>query len=118
MIASVAIQQAAMASRNIKLQILGKSPEPFHYRDPGTMVAIGRNTAIARLKNRSFTGFTAWVLWLTVHIVKLIGFRNRLLVLIAWAWDYFFYERVARLILPKRQTKNTGEERIKWEKKW
>jgi NADH dehydrogenase len=106
MIAPVAIQQATTAARNIARQTRGKSPEPFHYRDPGVMVVIGRNTAIARLKNKSFTGFPAWVLWLTVHIYKLIGFRNRLLVLINWAWDYFFYERVVKLILPKRQTKD------------
>ena len=106
MTAPVAIQQAIMAARNIKRQIQGKSPEPFHYRDHGIMVIIGRNTAIARVKNRSFTGFPAWVLWLTVHIFKLIGFRNRLLVLINWALDYFFYERAVRIILPKRQTKD------------
>jgi len=106
MTAPVAIQQATMAARNIKWQIQGKSPEPFHYRDHGIMVIIGRNTAIARVKNRSFTGFPAWVLWLTVHIFKLIGFRNRLLVLINWALDYFFYERAVRIILPKRQTKD------------
>ena len=70
------------------------------------MVIIGRNTAIARVKNRSFTGFTAWVLWLVVHIYNLIGFRNRLLVLINWAVDYFFYERGVRIILPGRQTKD------------
>ena len=106
MTAPVAIQQATMAARNIKWQIQGKNPEAFHYRDPGIMVIIGRNTAIARIKNRTFTGFTAWVLWLTVHIFKLIGFRNRILVLISWALDYFFYERAVRIILPKRQAKD------------
>jgi NADH:ubiquinone reductase (H+-translocating) len=94
-----------MAAYNIRRQIKGKSPEPFHYQDPGVMVIIGRNTAIARVKNRTFTGFPAWVLWLTVHIFKLIGFRNRLLVLINWALDYFFYERGVRIILPKGKTK-------------
>jgi len=106
MMAPVAIQQATIAANNIRKQIQGKSPEPFHYRDPGVMVIIGRNTAIARVKNRSFTGFTAWVLWLVVHIYNLIGFRNRLLVLINWAVDYFFYERGVRIILPGRQTKD------------
>lgn len=106
MTAPVAIQEAMMAAHNIKLQIQGKSPESFHYKDHGIMVIIGRNTAIARVKNRSFTGFPAWVLWLMVHILKIIGFRNRLLVLINWALDYFFYERAVRIILPKRQTKD------------
>lgn len=106
MIAPVAIQQATVAANNIKRQINGKKPEPFNYRDPGFMVIIGRNTAIARIKNRSFTGFPAWVLWLMIHILKLIGFRNRLLVLISWALDYFFYERGVRIILPMRQSKD------------
>ncbi|MHB1346060.1 MAG: NAD(P)/FAD-dependent oxidoreductase [Candidatus Humimicrobiaceae bacterium] len=106
MTAPVAIQQATMAVNNIKRQIQGESPQHFHFRDHGIMVIIGRNTAIAQIKNRSFTGFPAWVLWLTVHIFKLIGFHNRLLVLISWALDYFFYERAVRIILPKRQTKD------------
>ena len=106
MTAPVAIQQATMAANNIKRQIQGKSPQHFHFRDHGIMVIIGRNTAIAQIKNRSFTGFPAWVLWLTVHIFKLIGFHNRLLVLISWALDYFFYERAVRIILPKSQTKD------------
>jgi NADH dehydrogenase len=64
------------------------------------MVILGRNAAVARIGRRSFTGFPAWALWLIVHIYKLIGSRNRLVVLINWAWDYFFYERAQRLILP------------------
>ena len=64
------------------------------------MVTIGRNSAVTCLADRVFTGFPAWVLWLGVHIANLIGFRNRLLVLINWAWDYLFYERAVRLILP------------------
>ncbi len=58
------------------------------------------NAAAAHLRGRAFTGFPAWALWLSVHILNLIGFRNRLLVLINWAWDYCFYERAVRLILP------------------
>jgi NADH dehydrogenase len=77
----------------------------FHFRDPGLMVTIGRNAAVACVRGRCFTGFSAWLLWLGVHIYKLIGFRNRLLVLINWAWDYFLYERAVRLILPSRGVK-------------
>jgi NADH dehydrogenase len=77
----------------------GKEPLAFRYRDPGTMVTIGRNAAVAHVLGRSFTGFLAWLLWLFVHIANLIGFRNRLFVLIDWAMDYFFYERAVRLIL-------------------
>jgi NADH dehydrogenase len=100
MMAPVAIQQGTAAARNILRCIGGGEPLPFRYRDPGIMVILGRNAAVAHVGGRSFTGFPAWALWLIVHIYKLIGSRNRLVVLINWAWDYFFYERAQRLILP------------------
>jgi NADH dehydrogenase len=100
MVAPVAIQQGKWAARNIARQIAGQPPLPFRYREQGTMVTIGRNSAVTYLGGCAFTGFLAWMLWLGVHITKLIGFRNRLLVLINWAWDYLLYERAVRLILP------------------
>jgi len=100
MIAPVAIQQGTTAARNILRHMRGEEPVPFHYRDRGTMATIGRNAAVAHFAGFAVTGFAAWVVWLSVHLVKLIGFRNRLLVLINWAWDYLFYERAVRLILP------------------
>ncbi len=100
MVAPVAIQQGVAAARNIGRQVVGQAPQPFRYRDRGTMATIGRNAAVAKLGTRAFTGFPAWILWLGVHLLNLIGFRNRLIVLINWAWDYFFYERAMRLILP------------------
>ena len=100
MIAPVAIQQGTAAARNILRCIGGGEPLPFRYRDPGVMVILGRNAAVAHVSGRYFTGFPAWALWLIVHIYKLIGSRNRLVVLINWAWDYFFFERAQRLILP------------------
>lgn len=100
MVAPVATQQGKAAAQNILRQLRGEQPLPFRYRDRGTMVTIGRNTAVAHVFGRSFTGFPAWVLWLSVHLFNLIGFRNRLLVMLSWAWDYFFYERAVRLILP------------------
>ncbi|HEY3283728.1 MAG TPA: NAD(P)/FAD-dependent oxidoreductase [Armatimonadota bacterium] len=103
MIAPVALQQGETVARNILRQIKGQPPEPFSYKDPGSMVTIGRNKAVAHLAGRSFTGFPAWIIWLTVHLMKLVGFRNRLMVLINWAWDYLFYERTERLILPQRR---------------
>jgi NADH dehydrogenase len=99
MVAPAATQQGEVAARNIVRHLRGGEPEPFRYRDPGTMVTIGRNAAVAYLRGRSFTGFPAWILWLFVHIISLIGFRNRLFVLTDWALDYFFYERAVRLIL-------------------
>ena len=100
MVAPVAIQQGALAARNILRVLEGRPPHPFRYRDPGTLVTIGRNAAVAHVFGRSFTGFPAWLLWLGVHLVRLIGMRNRLVVLSGWAWDYLFYERAVRLILP------------------
>lgn len=101
MVAWVAKGQGKAAARNIARQIAGQELKPYRYRDLGSMVTIGRNAGVARLGNQAFTGLLAWVAWLTVHLITLIGFRNRLMVLLSWAWDYFFFERAARLILPQ-----------------
>lgn len=101
MVAPVAIQQGEAAGKNIARQIADKPPIPFRYKNQGTMAVIGRGAAVAYLFNRFyFTGFFAWTIWLVIHLFRLIGFRNRFLVLINWAWDYIYYERVVRLILP------------------
>ena len=101
MMAPVAIQQGKTAARNIERLITGKSVEAFDYRDPGSLATIGRNAAVARVRKFKFRGFLAWLVWLAVHLFWLIGFRNRLVVLINWAWDYFLYERAVRLITPE-----------------
>jgi len=98
MLAPVAIQMARAAARNIARQLRGESPRAFHYRDPGRLATIGRNAAVAYIHGVAFQGFVAWLVWLFVHIIQLIGFRNKLVVLLDWAWDYFLYERAARLI--------------------
>ena len=116
LIAPVAIQQGEWAAANILRQAQGQAPLPFRYRDPGSMVAIGRNAAVVRLGKRTFTGFLAWLMWLGVHILKLIGFRNRILVLINWAWDYFFYERAVRLIFPHALTARSAASSHKQER--
>jgi NADH dehydrogenase len=100
LIAPVAIQQGMAVARNIAYQAAGQSPQLFQYHDRGAMVTIGRNAAVTHLLGHNLSGFPAWVIWLGVHIFNLIGFRNRLLVMINWAWDYWFYERAVRLILP------------------
>jgi NADH dehydrogenase len=99
MLAPVATQQGAAAARNIIRQVDEQAPVPFHYHNRGTMATIGRNAAIAYIWGHAFAGFPAWLLWLSIHLYTLIGFRNRLLVLINWAWDYLFYERAVRLIV-------------------
>ncbi len=104
MVAPVAIQQGAWAAENIERQLLDELPLPFHYHDRGTMVTIGRNSAVALAFGGAFTGFVAWLLWLGVHIYNLIGFRNRIVVILNWAFDYFLAERAIRLILPNTPT--------------
>ncbi len=100
MIAPVAVQQGRHAAENVKRALAGEPARPFRYDDPGMLATIGRNHAIADFGWIRFTGFPAWVVWVVVHIAKLIGFRNRLAVLLDWAWDYLTYERFSRLILP------------------
>jgi NADH:quinone reductase (non-electrogenic) len=98
MLSTVAIQQGKVTAQNIQKILRGQKPEPFHYKDPGLLATIGRNAAVARIWGLSFSGFIAWLIWVFLHIYRLIGFRNRLLVLINWAWEYFFYENQVRLI--------------------
>src|SRR6184192_3106982 len=98
MMAPVAIQMADTATANIARRLRDEPPRAFRYKDPGSLATIGRNAAVAYLGGVAFKGFAAWVVWLIVHIIQLIGFRNKLFVLMNWAWDYFFYERAARLI--------------------
>jgi NADH dehydrogenase len=98
MMAPVAQQEADHAAANLVRMLRGEPLTPFRYHNRGTMATIGRNAAVAYVRGFAFVGFVAWVLWLVLHIVLLIGFRNRLLVLINWAWDYFLYDRAVRLI--------------------
>ncbi len=98
MVAPVAIQMGESVARNIARQLRGQPLEPFRYHDQGTLATIGRNAAVAHVFGLQLSGFPAWVMWLVVHIIQLIGFRNKLFVLLNWAWDYFFYERAARVI--------------------
>lgn len=100
MVAPAAIQQGKHAARNVLRQLRGEEPAAFRYDDPGMLATLGRNHGVADVYGRAFTGFLAWLLWVGVHIAKLIGFRNRLAVLMNWGWDYFTYERAVRLILP------------------
>jgi NADH dehydrogenase len=107
-IAPVALQQGSAAARNIERDLQGRARKNFHYFDKGSLATIGRSAAIAQFGKLHISGFLAWLSWLFVHIFFLIGFRNRIIVLIQWAWSYFTYERGARLI--------TGDQRLpSWE---
>ena len=108
-VAQVALQQGSVAAENVVRMIRGDAPTDFVYKDLGMLAVIGRNAAVANLWGRSFTGFAAWTLWLGVHLVKLMGFRTRVLVLVNWAWNYVFYRRAVRLILPDATGKTSTD---------
>ena len=103
-VAQVAIQQAAHAARNIIRTIRGQEREPFVYRNLGNMATIGRNAAVADFGWLQVKGYLAWLMWLFLHIFKLIGFRNRLSVMIQWAFSYLSYQRSVRLITKDAET--------------
>ena len=103
-VAQVAIQGAAHAAGNVLLKIGGAPTRPFHYRDKGNMAIIGRGSAVAVLGRLQLAGFVAWCLWLFVHIFQLIGFRNRLVVMIQWAAAYVTFQRSVRLITYQRES--------------
>ncbi len=98
-VAPVAIQQGKQAAANILAAIRGAPPEPFHYFDKGSMATIGRRAAVFDAFGIQLSGVIAWFGWLFVHLVYLIGFRNRLVVLANWAYNYFTYDRGVRLII-------------------
>ena len=97
-VAPVAIQQGRFAARLIASRLRGRGLPKFRYRDYGNMATIGRSAAVADFGKLRFSGFFAWMLWLVVHLMNLVSFRNRLLVLVQWGWNYFTYDRSARLI--------------------
>jgi len=97
-VAAVAIQEAQHVVREILGDAVGKPRAPFTYHNPGDLATIGRAKAVADLGWIRFAGWPAWVFWLFVHILKLTGFRNRLVVFVQWAWAYFTFQRSIRLI--------------------
>jgi NADH dehydrogenase len=97
-LAPVAIQQGRHAADNVLRRLRGRPTRAFRYRDRGSMATIGRAAAIATVGGIQLSGLVAWLAWLLVHIMFLIGFRNRFLVLFEWAWAYVSWQRGARLI--------------------
>ena len=97
-VSPVAMQQGRHAARNILNMIEGRKPQRFWYFDKGSMATIGRNKAVADLRLLHLSGLPAWVAWLFVHTLFLVGFRNRVVVLFQWAWAYFTFNKGARLI--------------------
>lgn len=102
MLAPVAIQQGDHLADNLK-KILGtKEPVPFKYFDKGSMATVGRNKAVVDFPGKAtLGGFPAWIVWMFVHLISIIGFRNKLIVFLNWVWNYFTYDKGTRLIIRK-----------------
>jgi len=101
-VAPVAMQQGRYVARQIAADLAGNPRKKFHYIDKGSLATIGRAAAVAQFGKLHISGFIAWLSWLFIHIFFLIGFRNRIVVMIQWAWSYLTYERGARLITESR----------------
>jgi NADH dehydrogenase len=99
MLIPVAMQEGRHVGATIKDVLRGYGATNFQYTDPGIMATIGRNSAVAQLGPIRLTGFLGWLMWLFVHLINVISFRSRIVVLVNWAWDYFFYDRPIRLIV-------------------
>lgn len=110
-VAQAAIQEGEHAAENV-LRARGSEPLlPFVYRDKGTMATIGRSRAVSVIKGRHFHGRLAWWMWVVVHLVMLVGFRNRLVVLVNWAWNYLTYDRGLRAIIGRAGWRRGAETR-------
>ncbi|MEO6458689.1 MAG: NAD(P)/FAD-dependent oxidoreductase [Chloroflexia bacterium] len=113
MVAQVAIQQGKQSANNILRRLRGEPVQPFKYFDPGAMATIGRRSAVLDAFGVQLSGRLAWFGWLFIHIMYLVGFRNRLIVLTNWAFNYFSYERGVRLItgryLPEEKVSPASE---------
>jgi len=98
-VAPAAIQMGAHAAANVARALRGEALAPFHYRDKGSLATVGRRRGVAAIGALRLSGLVAWLAWLAIHVFFLIGFRNRLVVMVTWAWAYVTYDRSARLIL-------------------
>ncbi len=99
MIAPVAMQQATNLAKNFKREKNKQSLKPFKYVDKGSMATVGRNKAVVDLPKFHFGGLFAWMVWMFVHLMSIVGFRNRLVILANWVWNYLTYDRGTRLII-------------------
>ncbi|MCH2234949.1 MAG: NAD(P)/FAD-dependent oxidoreductase [Crocinitomicaceae bacterium] len=107
MLGSVAQQQGEALAKNLKALVQGKATKNFKYKDKGTMATIGRNKAVVDLPRYTFGGFFAWMTWMFVHLMLLVDFRSRLVVLVNWVWSYINFDRGTRLIV-RRYNKKTS----------
>lgn len=97
--AQPAIQQGALVASNLKAKWKGKPEKPFEYKDLGSMATVGRNLAVAELKGLKLGGFVAWIIWMAVHLMSIVGVKNRLIIFINWLWSYVTYDQSLRLLI-------------------
>ena len=109
-VAPAAMQQGKHLARNLLRIINNQPPEPFRYRDKGSMATVGRNRAVVDLGKIHFQGVFAWFVWMFVHLMSLVGFRNKLVVLVNWIWSYFSYDRGTRLIIRRFSRESMTED--------
>ncbi|MAX80532.1 MAG: FAD-dependent oxidoreductase [Crocinitomicaceae bacterium] len=113
MVAQPAIQQGRLLAKNIERLVDGKPLKAFKYSDKGSMATIGRNRAVAELQGMKFTGLTAWFIWMFVHLMALVGFRNKAVTFVNWVFAYVNYDKGARLIIRAFDKKrNLHEEKV------
>jgi len=110
----VAIQQAQLVASNFKKTLKQWKLEKFSYFDKGTMATVGRNRAVVEVGNFTFGRLFGWLAWMGLHLMLLVGFRNRVVVFINWVWSYINYDRNMRLIIRpfKPHISSSKEERI------
>lgn len=98
-VAQPAIQQGKLLGKNLLRSLKGKAMKPFVYKDKGSMATIGRNKAVVDMKHFKFSGFFAWFVWMFIHLMALVGFRNRVIVFFNWTYNYINFDKAARLII-------------------
>ncbi len=112
-VAPVAIQQAALLAKNLENVVSKKKLKAFYYHDKGSMATVGRNLAVVEMGKLKIKGFIAWVIWMLVHLMSIIGIKNKLLILINWIWHYITYDQSLRLIIkPSEKTKKFTNEKV------
>ncbi len=110
MMAPPAQQQGRLVAKNLKALIHNKPLKPFRYFDKGSMATIGRHKAVVDLKGIRFQGFFAWYVWMFVHLMSIVGFRNKVFTFFSWMWSYFSYDRSNRLIIGRNEEKLNQDE--------
>ncbi|MBW3467371.1 NAD(P)/FAD-dependent oxidoreductase [Arthrospiribacter ruber] len=109
-VAQVAIQQASNLANNLKSDLKGKDWKPFNYRDLGSMATVGKKMAVVDLPFISFQGIFAWLVWLFVHLMAILGVKNKLIIFITWAWKYLAFDPSLRLLIRPKYVKRNKRE--------